>query len=110
MSVGNILSVERIFAQGKSEKINLFKIQIANPETFANLDLEDVIVVDDSAHKILKGLILKDTILVDDSLYSYLKEHTYSVERLVLVESLELERCQVNGYGTCGYGIHPYGK
>lgn len=110
VSVGNILSVERNFGKGKSQQINLFNIKIANPDTFANLDLEETIVVDDSAHVILKGLILQDTILADDSAYVYLKEHTFSNERLEIVEQLGLEKCQVNGYGTCGYGVHPYGK
>ncbi len=108
--VGNIMSMERIFGQGKTGKINLFKVSLSDPESIIHLELADVIEVDDNAYSALKGLILRDTILIDDAEFIYLKEFTFTPERLVVVESLTFEKCQVNGYGTCGYGVHGYGK
>lgn len=108
--VGNILTMSRTFGQGKSQKINLFKVSIANPRTYAALDLEDTVVVDDNNLVLLKGVILPaETLVVDDTNYSTHRELTLE-ERVLIQEALYLDTCLVDGYGTCGYGLKGYGE
>jgi len=46
--VGSILSISRVFGQGKTSKINTFNIQVYNPQSLANLELSDTVVIDDN--------------------------------------------------------------
>ena len=107
---GNILSVDRLFGQGKSSKINTFNVQIANPISSAHLELVESIIVDDITLLRYKGVLLPTEVLVlDDSDVEYSRVIELK-ERIAIEESLSFTFCIINGYGTCGYGTHGYGR
>jgi len=107
---GAVLTTEREFGKGSAGKINLFKIKLNDTVVNASLDLFDTIEINDTVVSILKGVILSDTILLSDKEISARIIYSLPLQRLRISEHFYTELCQVNGYGTCGYGVHPYGK
>jgi hypothetical protein len=108
-STGHILSLRRTFGQGKNQKINTINIQLYNPQSTADLDLEDSVIVNDAVIRILKGLILpSEVVLVDDSKISTSRQVELA-ERLYISDTLLPSLCAPNGFGSCGYGYHTYG-
>jgi hypothetical protein len=108
-SIGNILTVQRTFGKGKVQQINLFKVSIANPDVYVELELSDTIEINDAIISLLKGVIFTDTIEIDDTDMSYVKLYRVSPEKVQILETFYSELCAVDGFGTCSYGVHGYG-
>jgi hypothetical protein len=106
---GSILSIQRVFGQGKTSQINLFKLSVANPKSFARLDLSDTLTLNDNSIELLKGVVLPaETIVLNDSDISVEKEYSL-YERLYVTDVFYMDTCTDNGFGGCKFGVYPYG-
>jgi hypothetical protein len=106
---GSILSIQRVFGQGKTGQINLFKLSVANPKSYARLDLLDTLALNDNSIELLKGVVLPtEVVALNDSDISVEKEYSL-YERLYVTDILYLDTCTDNGFGGCKFGVLPYG-
>jgi hypothetical protein len=107
---GSVLSISRVYGQGKNNQINLFNVQIFNPTLHGDLDLLDNVFLDDSRIVAFKGLILPTEVITIDDTGRIFKRAKEGIDAAIIQDLIYLSNCAKSGYGSCGYGQFNYGE